>query len=759
MKRAVATLLVLLLPSLGLAQAKPLFAIAAEARKQGIPNVEWFDRYIGAEQTQPQKTGAEPKTVPSSAAEANEDLWAAARTGDAKAVEALLAKGADVNARTRYGATALWFAAYKGQLDVVKTLLKHKADPDVADTIWGETALSIAADDGKVEIVKLLLEAGARGADATFLTAVQRGQVEILQAVLDKAKVKPETLSAGLLLAPEKSPAVTELVKKAGAKPLGKEGAVMPGDNLSDYAGEYESPNGMKVKMTVKEGRLLAEANYPGRFVLRAAAKGTFQAVGYDGVQFTFERNGQRVEKLLVRRGKVDLSVSTRIEARKDREPKLGQVDNQPAVVAARQNWPSFRGIHASGVADGQLPPATWDVAKASSRLWKTPIPGLGHSCPVVWEDRVFTTTAVSSDPKSEFKPGLYGAGTSAKDLSEHSWRVYCLDKRTGKVLWERTACAGVPKVKRHIKSSHANPTPATDGKHLAVSFASEGLYCYDLDGKLLWKRDLGVIDPCAFNDPDLQWGAGSSPILYQNLVIVQCDRQKDSFLAAYDTDSGRPVWSAPRDEPPSWGTPTIYEGPARVELITNGTNFIRGYDPRTGKELWRLARNSQITVPTPITGHGLIYVTSGYWPVQPIYAIWPGASGDISLKESAESNEQIAWSKKRGGPYMPTPILYGHYLYTCSNNGTVACYEARTGKQVYQERLGGQGGYTASPVAADGKLYFTSEEGEVRVVKAGPAFELLAINKMGDVCMATPAVSDGMIFFRTQHYVFGIGR
>jgi outer membrane protein assembly factor BamB len=428
-------------------------------------------------------------------------------------------------------------------------------------------------------------------------------------------------------------------------------------------------------------------------------------------------------------------------------------------VVAAPQNWPSFRGPSASGVADGQFPPATWDVEKASPRLWKTPLPGLGHSCPVVWGNRVFVTTAVSSDPKSEFKPGLYGAGTSAKDVSRHSGRVYCLDKRTGKVLWEKTAWEGVPKVKRHIKSSHANATPATDGKHLVVSFASEGLYCYDLDGKLLWRRDLGVLDAGAFNDPDLQWGSGSSPILYKGLVMVQCDRQKDSFIAAYDADSGAPAWSTPRDEPPSWGTPTVYEGPGRAELVANGSHYIRGYDPRTGKELWRLAPNSEITVPTPVAARGLIYVTSGYRPIQPIYAIWPGARGDISLKGAAESNEQIAWSKQRGGPYMPTPIVYGDHLYTCSNSGMVACYEARTGKQVYQERLRSGGGYTASPVAADGKLYFTSEEGEVRVVKAGPVFELLAVNKMGDVCMATPAISDGMIFFRTQHYVFGIGR
>lgn len=398
-------------------------------------------------------------------------------------------------------------------------------------------------------------------------------------------------------------------------------------------------------------------------------------------------------------------------------------------------------------------------MEKPGPKVWKTPIPGLGHSCPIVWGDRVFVTTAVSSDPKSEFKPGLYGAGTSAADTTKHQWRVYCVDKHSGKILWERTACEGIPKLKRHIKSSHANPTPATDGKYLVVSFASEGLYCYDLDGRLLWKRDLGLFDVGAFNDPELQWGAASSPVLYQGQVFIQCDRFKDSYLAALDVATGTERWRTPRDEPPSWGTPTVVEGPKRVELVVNGTNFIRGYDPQSGKELWRLGPNSQITVPAPVAGDGLIYVTSGYRPIQPIYAVFAGAQGDLTLNGSAESSDQVAWSKRRGGPYMPTPILYRGHLYTCSNNGMVACYDARTGKQLYQERLGRSAGYSASPVAADGRIYFTSEEGDVSVVRAGSTFELVAVNKLGDVCMATPAISAGRIFFRTQHYLVGVAR
>ncbi|HKY04984.1 MAG TPA: PQQ-binding-like beta-propeller repeat protein [Blastocatellia bacterium] len=423
-----------------------------------------------------------------------------------------------------------------------------------------------------------------------------------------------------------------------------------------------------------------------------------------------------------------------------------------------QQHWPSFRGSFASGVADGLPTPTSWSAEKSQNLKWKTAIPGLAHSSPIVWGDRVFITTAISSDPKSVFRHGLYGDVDSAKDESKHTWKVYGLDKKTGKILWERTAFEGVPKIKRHIKASHASSTPATDGKHVIAFFGSEGLYCYDVNGKLLWKQDLGVLDSGWFFDPDYQWGTASSPIIYKNQVILQVDIQKDSFIAAYDIKTGKRVWMTPREEIPSWGTPTVYEGKTRAELVTNATRAIRGYDPATGKELWKLVGNPEVTATTPIFGHDLIFVVNSYRPNQPIYAIKPGATGDISLKDGKESNEYVAWSKQRGGSYMPTPIIYGDYLYICSNNGTLSCYNARTGERVYQERIAGKGGsYSASPVAADGKLYFSSEDGDVFVVRAGPKYELLATNPMGEVLMATPAISDGMIIVRGQHHVFGI--
>ncbi len=430
------------------------------------------------------------------------------------------------------------------------------------------------------------------------------------------------------------------------------------------------------------------------------------------------------------------------------------------SVSVQAQNWPQFRGPGASGVVEGQhTPPSSWDAEKSENLRWKSLIPGLAHSSPVVWGDKVFITTAVSDDAKPETRYGLYGDVAPVKNDPKHAWKIYALDKRTGKILWERVAYEGLPKVKRHPKSTHADPTPATNGKYVIALFGSHGLYAYDLNGKLLWKQDLGVLDAGWFYDPDYQWEYGASPTIYKNLVIVQADIQKNSFIAAYDIKTGKRVWMTPREEIPSWSTPTVYEGKTRAELITNGTRSIRGYDPNTGKELWRLGPNSEVATPTPIFAHDLIYVTTGYRVIQPIYAIRPGASGDISLKEGKDSSEFIAWSKTRGGPYMPTPVIYGDLLYVVSNQGVLTTYNAKTGERVYQERLGGKGGaFTASPVASDGKIFLSSEDGEVFVVKAGPKYELLATNKVGEVMMATPAISDGLVIVRALNHVFAFG-
>jgi outer membrane protein assembly factor BamB len=690
-------------------------------------------------------------------ADLKEELLAAAKKGDAAAVKALLAKGADVNAKSAYGVTALGFAADRGQVEVAKVLIEHKADVNVKDSFYQATPLSWAASRGHAGVVKVLVEAGAKDVESVLVSAAATGEIAVVRALLETNKIKAEGLTRALQAVHSDKPAVAELLKKAGAKPAPAGGVAVDAATLDAYAGTYRSDTGHEVTILLEGGKLLGTFAGTQKMLLHASDKTTFKLAAFDGVTVQFRREGEKAGNLTLKRAANEV-VYKRVEISKGSQARPAPAEDV-ADVLMPMNWPQFRGPNASGVADGQHPVVAWDAEKGVHVRWKTAVPGLAHSCPVNWGERLFVTTAVSSGPKTEFRPGLYGDVDSVNDKSEHEWRVYCLDRRTGRVHWQRSACKGVPRVKRHAKSSQANCTPATDAGHLVACFGSEGLYCYDHDGNLLWRRDLGTLDAGWFYDADYQWGFGSSPVLYRGRVIVQCDVGKGSFLAAYDVGTGKEAWRTPREELPSWGTPTVVEGPAGAELITNASKFARGYDPATGRELWRLGRHAQITVPTPVSCKGLIFITSGYRPIQPIYAVRPGARGDISLKEGQKERPAVAWSTDKGGPYMPTPIVYGDYLYTCSNAGVVVCYEAKTGKQVYKERLGGRGGYTASPVGADGRLYFTSEENGVRVVRAGPKFELLSVNPMGEPCMATPAVCDGMIFVRTQHHVFGLGR
>jgi hypothetical protein len=427
------------------------------------------------------------------------------------------------------------------------------------------------------------------------------------------------------------------------------------------------------------------------------------------------------------------------------------------ACIAADGNWPQFRGPSGSGLGDGANPPVQWDLAKGTNIVWTSEIPGLAVSSPVVWGNRVFVSTAISSDPNQKWRTGLYGDTDSALDSSSHQWKVLALDKKTGKVLWEQSAHQGIPKTKRHPKSSQASPTPVTDGKVVVAYFGSEGLYAYSVEGKLLWQKDLGLQNAGWFFDPDSEWGAASSPVIYKNSVIVQCDRQKGSFIAAFDLKDGKELWRTARGEIPAWGTPTIATAEGRSEMVTNGTKAIRGYDPDTGKEMWTLGPNSEITCTTPVFGNGLIFVTAGYPPVQPIYAIKMGSKGDLTLKEGKDSSDAIAWSKKTGGSYLPSPIIYGEHLYLVNNNGVLAAYEAKTGNRVYQQRVGPGGAFTASPIAAAGKLYIATEEGDVYVVKAGPQFELLAKNSVGEPVLATPALSGDLLIIRGAKHLFAI--
>jgi outer membrane protein assembly factor BamB len=427
--------------------------------------------------------------------------------------------------------------------------------------------------------------------------------------------------------------------------------------------------------------------------------------------------------------------------------------------IPEERQWPGYRGFMASGVLDNANLPESFDFNKMENVRWKIKIPGLGISSPVIWGNNLFITTAVSAGDKAGFKPGLYGDVTPVKDSSVHDWILFCIDKNNGKILWERTACTGVPKVKRHPKSTHANTTVATDGKHVVAFFGSEGLYCYDINGKLLWQKNFGVLKSAFFIMKKAEWEFASSPIIYKGVLIVQVDVLDNSFVAAYDVNTGRELWKSERDEYPGWCTPNIYTNTGRSYVAVNGFKHRGGYDFETGKEVWKMSGGGDIQIPTPIIGNNMIYFNSAHGKTSPIIAVKTNASGDITLKDNETSNAGVAWSIPRGGSYMHTMLLYRNLLYNVNWNGTVNCLDPVSGKEVYNAKLGNSKSFIASPVASDGRIYIVDEEGTIYIIRDGNTFKLLAEIPMNDICMTAPALTDGMIFFRTQNNLFAIGK
>ena len=425
----------------------------------------------------------------------------------------------------------------------------------------------------------------------------------------------------------------------------------------------------------------------------------------------------------------------------------------------ATDNWPQFRGPGANpAIADNPNLPETWSTTENVE--WVADVTGLGWSSPIVWGDKVFVTTAVGkSGTAPELTKGWEAAaGKSANDTGGWTWGVLCLDRRTGKKLWHADVHEGVPKFKRHPKASPANCTPATDGRHVVAFFGSEGLFCYDMDGRLIWKKDLGDLNASPKGNPDLQWGFASSPIIHGDLVIVQCDCDNVNFWAAFDIKTGREVRRVERDEVSTWSTPSVFVAGGRTQLVLNGYKHMGAYDLYTGEELWKLSGGGDVPVPTPLFADGRIFLTSAHGGRRPIYAILPDARGDLTPTSDAKP-AGLAWTHNKVGSYMPTPIVYEHNLYICNDTGILTVLDARTGERRYRKRMGGGANYTASAVAAGGKLYFTDEDGVVRVLKAGNEYKLLASNELGEICMATPAIADGTLFFRTQHHLIAVGK
>ena len=718
------------------------------------------------------QTPATQQTAPAPLAE---ELWAATRAGDAARVTAALDKGADVNAKTRYGATALSYAADRGNLELVKLLIARGANVNAQDTFYQMRAIDLAMMNNHPAVVTLLLERGSQGAPAVLAQAVQRGSVPIVAAALASSELTRSQVSNALAGAKKANNAeiIALLEKKLAAMPAAPAPAGVTVDRatLQSYVGSYRNEDaGVAISFALNADQLtFVPPGGTGAMTLSAISPTSFRVVEREGLVINFEGRGGMIERAVAVLNNTP-QVWTRVAA-SPAGAAAGPVpapapaptaapaaDTKPGTRTAARNWPGFRGDNAAGNGDGQGAVVEWDVETQQNVRWKTAIPGISNASPVVWGNRVFVVTAVSSAGDKTFRTGLYGDVAPVNDLSEHTWKIYSLDKATGKILWERDAFKGAPKVKRHTKASQANSTPVTDGRRVVAMFGSIGmLAAWDMDGKPLWQIDLGVLDSGWFFDPDTQWGHSSSPLMHDGKVIVQADRQKDSFIAAFDAATGKERWRTARDEISTWGTPTVFRAGNREQIVTNGPK-IRGYDPATGKLLWTLGPNSEVTVGTPVVGNGVVYVTGGYPPARPVYAIRPNASGEISLPKDKSSNEVIAWSNGEG-TYIPTPIFYNGVLYTCANNGVVTAYDGETGERLYRARVGGGGSFSASPVAADGRLYFANEDGDVYVARAGRTYEEIAKNEMKEVIMSTPAISDGVMVVRTLGHVYGIGQ
>jgi outer membrane protein assembly factor BamB len=429
-----------------------------------------------------------------------------------------------------------------------------------------------------------------------------------------------------------------------------------------------------------------------------------------------------------------------------------------PPHLCAESNWPQFRGPQASGVSK-HAAPLRWDLESGENIRWQTPVPGLAHASPILWHDRIYVATVVKPGAKPDLKVGLYGDGDSYKEKEPHQWRMVCLDKATGKILWDKLGHESIPRVERHTKATHCNSTPATDGQRIVAMFGSEGLFCFDMDGRLLWHKDLGKLHAGPFNVTNMQWGFATSPILHDGKVVMQCDTLTEQFLAVFDAKDGRELWRTKRNEVTAWSTPIVATSGGRKQIIVNGWKHIGGYDFATGAELWRMNGGGDIPVASPILADDLVILTSGHGKHRPMRAIRLNATGDITPPEMGATNEFVIWCHPRKGNYLQTPITDGNLLWGCLDNGVMTCFDLKSGELNFEERLSsGKQGFSASPVLAGGHLYFTGEQGEVFVLAATNQFSVVMTNQLGGISLSTPAVSDGVLYFRTTERMLAIG-
>jgi outer membrane protein assembly factor BamB len=412
------------------------------------------------------------------------------------------------------------------------------------------------------------------------------------------------------------------------------------------------------------------------------------------------------------------------------------------------ENWPQWRGPGGQGVSAERTLPVEW--APDRNIAWKTELPGSGVSSPIVWGDRIFVTAVIEGETVPgakavvhtvEGKEWIHPASVAGD--KRHTFKLLALDARTGRILWAETPYEGTVYDARHSRSSFAGPTPVTDGSTVFAYFGPEGLYAYDFTGRLVWK----VVEKF----PTLGLGTGTSPVLFENLVIIQRDEDTgdQSQIVAYDKKTGTEAWRTKRKVEISWGTPVIIEAAGRNELVAIGNEATIAYDPATGEELWRTKGVESNAIHTPLVGDGIVIVTAGY-PAKKVLAIRPGAVSD---------DRRIAWEYSKGTGYVVSNILYGPYVYLLTDSGIVTCLDPKTGEVKYEGgRLPKPAKFMGSPVAFGGYIAMTSEDGETFMLKAGPAHAIERTNSVDEPVYSSPALADGRIYIRAQKHLFAIG-
>ncbi|HUP25720.1 MAG TPA: PQQ-binding-like beta-propeller repeat protein [Thermoanaerobaculia bacterium] len=708
--------------------------------------------------------------VQAAAATPDEDLLAAAAAADLASVRRALERGADSDAENRYGRTALSLAAGGGHLEVVRLLLERGADPNRRDWFYDSSPVgwALQREDPSFEVVEALVRAGAEDRFQALLGALRSGRDELARAVIASGPLLQSERDQLETFRSRMTPVQLELLARVEVVPDPPPPVYTVAD-LERFAGEFEGwDNDRLVTVLVADGALrIAIGDDPARrFVV--SGENAFRAEGGETRAEFFGRArtiegvalAEPDERPVVLRRTVVSATATATAAATDR----AATPASPAArrsTAATEHWPSFRGANAAGVGDGAEVPVSWNVETGENVRWIAPIPGLGNSSPVVWGDHVFVTTAVAASGEQKIRTGLTGAGDGVDESVEHSWRVLAFDRRTGAPRWDVEIARAIPETRRHFKATQANSSPATDGKVVVVVFPTAGMAALDFDGKVLWRVDLGGLEAGAFNDTGIQWGFAASPVIYGSTLILQVDVHETAsegpYLAAWDLASGKRLWRTQRRGiASSWATPAIVRGPEGDELVCNGS-VIKGYDPRTGKELWSLAPNSELVVAAPVAGDGVVYVSAGYPPIKPVYAVRAGTRGTVDATPG-RPHERLLWSHDRGGAYMPTPLLYDGRLYIVHHNNILVAYDALTGEALFKSRFSQGGTFTSSPIASNGRIYTGTEEGLVYVLEAGSEHKELAVNDLGEPLMATPAVSQGTLFLRTPSRLIAVG-